>query len=124
MISRFTDFLETDGEKPNRDRDSEFEDENLNHDQLIAKWNQGWDCVLQAVSNLKASDLDRTVYIRGEAHTVLRALQRQVVHYAYHCGQIVFLCKMIRSMDFQSLSIPRGKSKEFNLRSPGEMKGK
>jgi hypothetical protein len=107
MLSRFTDFLTTDGEKEWRNRDGEFIADNLTKDELLNFWNKGWSCVFDALSVLKPEDLLKVVYIRGEEHTVLRALQRQLAHYAYHTGQIVFICKHIRSTGFQSLSIPK-----------------
>jgi hypothetical protein len=113
MLSRFTDFLTTDGEKEWRDRDSEFIDDNSDKKKIFSLWNKGWDCLLSTLQSLKPEDLDKTVYIRGEEHTVIRALQRQLAHYAYHTGQIVFLCKQIRKSEFKSLTIPRGQSKSF-----------
>lgn len=114
MLSRFTDFLTSDGEKPDRNRDQEFIDKNKKRDELIDYWNKGWTCVLTALESLKEEDLMKIVTIRQEPHTVIRALQRQLVHYAYHSGQIVFLCKMIRTSTFTSLSIPKNKSAAFN----------
>lgn len=114
LRSRFTDFLTSDGEKPNRNRDMEFVDPTGNRQEILADWNNGWEILFSTLNNLKDEDLLATITIRNEPHIVLRAIQRQLVHYAYHCGQIVFLCKMIRKSDFQSLSIPRGKSEEFN----------
>jgi len=125
MRSRFTDFLTTDGEKPDRHRDQEFE---MNADatraEVMRRWEEGWACVFSAIETLKPEDVVRTVTIRDEPHTVLQALNRQVAHYAYHIGQIVFLAKHFRSRDWKSLSIPRGKSEEFNRkplpeRTPG-----
>lgn len=115
MRSRFTDFLSTDGEKPDRHRDQEFElTASTTRTEVMQWWEQGWACVFTAVESLKAEDAMRTVYIRNEAHTVLQALNRQVAHYAYHVGQIVFLAKHFRSSEWKSLSVPRGKSEEFN----------
>ncbi len=115
MRSRFTDFLITDGEKPDRHRDQEFElSASTTRTEIMQWWEQGWACVFTAVEALKADDVMRTVYIRNEAHTVLQALNRQVAHYAYHVGQIVFLAKHFRSSEWNSLSVPRGKSEEFN----------
>ncbi len=107
MLSRFTDFLTTDGEKEWRKRDNEFIDEKLTREELITNWNSGWDCLFNAINNLKPEDLLKIVHIRGEENTVIRALNRQLVHYAYHTGQIIYICKQIRKTDFQSLSIPR-----------------
>jgi hypothetical protein len=114
MLSRFTDFLTTDGEKPDRNRDNEFIDEFTSRAELENYWNKGWSCLFQAMESLKEDDLLKTIYIRNESYTVIRAIQRQLSHYAYHCGQIVFLAKQIRSTEFKTLSIARGKSKEFN----------
>ena len=114
LRSRFTDFLTTDGEKPNRNRDIEFENPTGNRQEILADWNNGWEALFSTLNGLKGEDLLNTITIRNEPHSVLRAIQRQLVHYAYHCGQIVFLCKMIRKSEFQSLSIPRGKSEEYN----------
>jgi Protein of unknown function (DUF1572) len=115
MRSRFTDFLTADGEKPDRHRDQEFElTASTTRAEVMQWWEQGWACVFTAVEALKAEDVMRIVYIRHEPHTVLQALNRQVAHYAYHVGQIVFLAKHLRSSEWKSLSVPRGKSEEFN----------
>ena len=115
MRSRFTDFLTTDGEKPDRHRDQEFE---LNgeptRDELLRCWEQGWACVFTTLDSLKPEDLIRTVYIRQEPHTVVQALNRALAHYASHIGQIVFLSKHLGTHNWRSLSVPRGKSEEFN----------
>lgn len=119
MRSRFTDFLTSDGEKPDRNRDQEFElGAPVSREQVMGWWEDGWSRVFEAVEGLKPEDLMRTVYIRGEAHTVLQALNRQVAHYAHHSGQILFLAKLIRKSEWKSLSIPRGKSAEFNAHRP------
>jgi len=115
MRSRFTDFLTSDGEKPDRHRDQEFEiSAQTTRAQLIDMWESGWKVVSDAVTSLKEDDLERKVTIRGEALTVLQALHRAVAHYAYHVGQIVFLAKHIRGAEWKSLSIPRGESEQFN----------
>jgi hypothetical protein len=115
MRSRFTDFLTADGEKPDRKRDQEFEMTGKStRADVMQWWEQGWACVFSALESLTAGDLMRTVYIRQEPHTVLQALNRQVAHYAYHIGQIVFLAKHFRSEEWKSLSIPRVKSEEMN----------
>jgi len=115
MRSRFTDFLTTDGEKPNRDRDREFEmNPATTRADVMGWWEEGWARVFTAIEALKPEDVMRTVTIRGEPHTVLQALNRQVAHYAQHTGQIVFLAKHFRSGEWKTLSVPRGKSKEFN----------
>jgi hypothetical protein len=114
MRSRFTDFLSSDGEKPDRFRDSEFEiTPAITRADVMQWWEKGWACVLAAIESLKPEDVMRTVTIRGEAHTVLQAINRQIAHYAQHIGQIVFLAKHLRSNEWKTLSIPRGKSEEF-----------
>ena len=116
MISRWTDFLTSDGEKPDRDRDAEFRDPRATRAELTALWEQGWRCVFEAMDRLSDADLTREVRIRGEAHSVMQAINRQLAHYAYHCGQIVFLAKHLRSADWKTLTIPRGQSDAFNRR--------
>jgi Protein of unknown function (DUF1572) len=125
MSSRFTDFLTTDGEKPNRHRDQEFEiDARTTRAEVTRWWEEGWARVFSAIETLKPEDVMRTVTIRDEAHTVMQAINRQVAHYAYHIGQIVLLAKHFRSGDWKSLSIPRGKSEEFNRKPiPGREPG-
>jgi len=114
MLSRWTDFLTTDGEKSWRNRDAEFEDAIETKESLLLKWNTGWDCLLDALNNLESSDLEALVFIRGEAHTISEAIQRQLAHYPYHVGQIVFIGKMLSNNNWKSLSIPKGSSKEYN----------
>jgi len=114
MLSRWTDFLTTDGEKPTRDRESEFVNDLKDRTDVLLKWNEGWMCVFNAVEALREDDLLKIIYIRNEGHTVTEALNRQVAHYAYHVGQIVFIGKMIKNEKWQSLSIPRGESDKFN----------
>ena len=117
MLSRWTDFLTTDGEKPERDRDIEFVMlSGTTRDEMLAYWEKGWQCVFDAVEPLGPDDLMRPVKIRGQDHTVIQALNRQLAHYAYHTGQIVFLAKHFKSSDWQSLSVPRNRSAEFNAR--------
>jgi len=119
MRSRFTDFLTADGEKPDRHRDQEFElDPATTRANLTVWWEEGWRRVFAAIESLKPADVTRTVTIRGEPHTVLQAINRQIAHYSYHTGQIVFLAKHIRSSKWRTLSIPRGKSEEFTANSP------
>jgi hypothetical protein len=113
MISRFTDFLISDGEKEWRNRDSEFENDIATRKDLLQKWNAGWKILLDALSSLKAEDLEKTVYIRQEAHSVPEAIQRQLAHCSYHVGQIVFIGKMCAA-NWVSLSIPKGNSSQFN----------
>ncbi|MCA1636339.1 MAG: DUF1572 domain-containing protein [Acidobacteria bacterium] len=115
MRSRWTDFLTTDGEKPDRDRESEFV-ANADEDRraIIERWETGWACVFKAIESLGPGDLMRTVTIRHEPHTVVSAINRQVEHYAHHGGQIVFLSKHLKSGAWQTLSIPRGGATAFN----------
>jgi len=118
MRSRFTDFLNTDGEKPDRNRDQEFEiSADTSRADLMRWWEEGWFCVFSAIETLKPEDLTRTVTIRAEPHTVLQALNRALAHYASHGAQIIFLAKHLRSSQWQTLSVPRGKSEEFNARA-------
>jgi hypothetical protein len=114
MRSRWTDFLTSDGEKPYRNRDTEFEDPPADRAALMAMWERGWRCVFDALEPLTEEDMSRTVIIRGEAHSVMQAVNRQIAHYAYHTGQIVMLAKHFQSSGWRSLSVPRGKSAEFN----------
>jgi hypothetical protein len=116
MRSRWTDFLTSDGEKPNRDRDAEFVDPPATREALLAVWEEGWQCLFRAIEPLSEQDLQRTVTIRGEAHSVMQAINRQVAHYSYHCGQIVFLAKHFQHDEWKSLSVPRRQSAEFNRR--------
>jgi len=116
MRSRWTDFLSTDGEKPDRNREMEFADPPPTRADLLEAWEHGWKCVFSAIEPLSDADLDRTVIIRGEPHSVMQAINRQVAHYAHHTGQIVFLAKHFRHGNWKSLSIPRGKSDDFNRR--------
>jgi hypothetical protein len=109
MRSRWTGFLTTDGEKPDRDRDSEFTAGPHTRAELMDLWDRGWECVCRAIEPLTGADLGRTVTIRGEAHSAMQAIHRQVAHYASHCGQIVFLAKHFRGREWKSLSIPRNR---------------
>jgi len=116
MRSRWPDFLTTDGEKPGRDRDAEFEDPPATREALVAAWEEGWQCLFTALEPLADEDLQRTVTIRGEPHSVMQTINRQLAHYAYHCGQIVLLAKHYRNSEWKSLTIPKRKSAEFNRR--------
>jgi len=116
MRSRWTDFLTSDGEKPDRQRDAEFVDPPSTRVALLAIWEEGWRCLFGALEPLSDEDLSRTVTIRGEKHSVIQAINRQVAHYSYHCGQIVLLAKHFKSREWQSLTIPRKLSAEFNRR--------
>ncbi len=116
MKSRWTDFLTSDGEKTWRDRDAEFDNAALTREGLMQAWDEGWDCVFQALEGLTDADLGRTITIRGEAHSVLQAISRQLTHYAYHVGQIVVLAKHFQGSAWKKLSIARGQSAEFNAK--------
>jgi len=116
MRSRWTDFLTSDGEKPGRDRDEEFSNPPATREALLQLWEDGWQRLLGTLESLSDADLGRTITIRGEAHSVMQAINRQVAHYSYHCGQIVFLAKHLCGDRWQVLSVPRGKSKEFTKR--------
>ncbi len=119
MRSRFTDFLTTDGEKPDRNRDQEFElGPSTTRADLTKMWEEGWTRVFATVEALKPEDVMRKVTVRGEPHTVLQAINRQIAHYAYHTGQIVFVAKHIRSSKWKSLSIPRGRSEDYKTAPP------
>lgn len=115
MISRWTDFLNSDGEKPDRNRDMEFViDPETNKATLMAYWERGWECLFTALEPLRPEDFEKKVLIRGEEHSIIQAMNRQLTHYAYHIGQIVYLAKYFRSAKWISLSIPRNRSAEFN----------
>ncbi len=123
MRSRWRDFLTTDGEKPDRDRDQEFIMEGtLTRQELLRRWEEGFEILFDTLDSLSAEDLGRTVTIRGEPHTVLQAMNRSMMHTAYHVGQIVYLAKHLCGPDWKTLSIPRGKSKEINAMKPEERK--
>src|SRR5688572_4585694 len=111
MLSRWTDFLNTDGEKEWRNRDSEFEEQHMTKPVLIAFWQKGWDCCLDALNALTEEDLLKTIYIRSEALPVVDAINRQLAHYPYHVGQIIYIAKAIKKADWQNLSIPKANSK-------------
>lgn len=123
MLSRWTDFLTTDGEKPWRERDAEFENDLQTRDALMQKWNEGWQCLFNALNSITDADLERIIYIRNEGHTVLEAVNRQIAHYAYHVGQIVFIAKLVKNGDWNTLSIARNKSKDYNDKKFSEEKG-
>jgi len=114
MRSRWTDFLASDGEKPDRNRDTEFVAPPATRAELMRIWNDGWERIFHALEPLSDTDLERKVYIRGEPHSVMQAINRQIAHYAYHSGQIVFLAKQLKGSDWKTLSVPRNKSAEFN----------
>jgi hypothetical protein len=114
MRSRWKDFLTTDGEKPNRDRDGEFTAPPSTRAEVMAMWEQGWDCVFRALGPLTEADLACVITIRGEKHSVMQAINRQLAHYPYHVGQIVMLAKHLNAAKWESLSVPRNRSAEFN----------
>jgi ADP-dependent phosphofructokinase/glucokinase len=114
MLSRFTDFLTSDGEKPWRHRDLEFEESYPDKRAMMDAWEKGWKQVIDTVENLKEEDLSKTVYIRSEGQSVVDAIQRQIAHYAHHVGQILYQAKILKGAEFRSLSIPKGASEQFN----------
>ena len=114
MLSRWTDFLTTDGEKEWRKRDEEFENDISTREELLQKWQEGWSCLFKAHDSISDDDLSRVIYIRNQGHTILEAINRQLSHYPYHIGQIVFIGKMLSDKNWNSLSIPKGGSKEYN----------
>ena len=114
MLSRFTDLLTTDGEKEWRDRDAEFEEQNLSRQQLMDLWEKGWKCCMDTLASLAEEDLLKTIYIRSEGLSVTDAINRQLAHYPYHVGQIIYIGKMIKNEKWQNLSVAKGKSAEFN----------
>ncbi len=114
MISRWTEFLTEDGEKPWRNRDEEFSNKIETREELVQIWEKGWFCLLDALNNLSENDLDKIIYIRNQGHTVLEAINRQLAHYPYHVGQIVYIGKMYQKQGWQSLSIPKGGSNVYN----------
>ena len=124
MLSRWTDFLTTDGEKEWRQRDAEFENDIQDRNELLAKWNEGWDCLFTALNSLTEKNLTDEIYIRNQGHTVLEAINRQLAHYPYHVGQIVFIGKMLVNEKWISLSIPKGNSKEYNAEKFSQEKHK
>jgi hypothetical protein len=113
MLSRWTDFLTSDGEKAYRDRDAEFENDISSKAEMLSKWNEGWKVFLDTLHSLSEADLASPVYIRNQEHSVMEAINRQLAHYPYHIGQIVFIGKLAVA-EWISLSIPRGNSKQFN----------
>lgn len=114
MLSRWTDFLTTDGEKPWRQRDAEFENDINSREELLNEWEEGWNCLFSALDSISDNDLGMIIYIRNEGHTVLEAINRQLAHYAYHVGQIVFAAKVLKSGSWDTLSIAKNKSGEYN----------
>ena len=123
MLSRWTNFLTEDGEKNWRERDKEFEATYNSRTELIEAWENGWNCVFDAISPLIDCDLDKIIYIRNEGHTVAEAIFRQLGHYSYHVGQIVYIGKLIKGDSFISLSIPKGHSANYNKEKFDKDKG-
>lgn len=124
MLSRWTDFLTSDGEKEWRNRDAEFEASIKTERELREKWEAGWACVFQALDSIHEDNFNTTVYIRNMGHTIPEAVNRQMAHYAYHVGQIVFIGRMIKGRDWQSLSIPKGQSAAYNAKKFAQPKRK
>lgn len=114
MLSRWTDFLTSDGEKEWRNRDGEFEQTLKTKEELMALWEKGWNCFFDAINALSPQQLSQIIYIRNEGHTVMEAINRQLAHYPYHVGQIIFYAKMLKQSDWTSLSIPKNKSNDYN----------
>lgn len=114
MLSRWTNFLEEDGEKEWRQRDDEFEVHDYNKQQLLELWEKGWTCFLGALESLKKKDLKKTVYIRKEPLSVIDAINRQLAHYPYHIGQLIYIARIIRNKNWKNLSIPKGQSQQYN----------
>ena len=123
MRSRWTDFLASDGEKPDRDRDAEFEDAALDRDALLARWEDGWSRLFGALESLTEADVERTILIRAQPHTVVEAVNRQLTHYGVHTGQIVLLAKHMAGPAWNTLSVPRGGTAAFNERMMGMKSG-
>lgn len=121
MLSRWTDFLTTDGEKEWRNRDGEFSEDTSTtlsvtekKSEVLKQWNQGWECLFNTLNSLKPEDLSKIIYIRNEGHTALEAINRQLAHYPYHVGQMVFYAKILKKSEWTSLSIPKNKSNDYN----------
>lgn len=114
MLSRWTDFLTSDGEKEWRNRDTEFDATATSRVDVLTMWNKGWECLFTALQSVQPHDMHTIVYIRNQGHTVTEAINRQLAHYPYHIGQIVFIGKMVQDSSWQSLSVPRGKSSDYN----------
>jgi len=114
MLSRWTDFLTTDGEKSWRDRDSEFENDIKTKEELLIKWNEGWTCLFNAIDAIKTDQLSQIIYIRNEGHTIIEAINRQLAHYPYHVGQIIYAAKILKKSSWESLSVPKNGSKQYN----------
>ncbi|MBV7533210.1 DUF1572 family protein [Chitinophaga sp. sic0106] len=120
ILSRWTDFLTTDGEKPDRQRDAEFEADQASQEDIMRQWEEAWQCLTGSLHTVTDADLEKTVYIRNEAHTVIDAINRQLAHVAYHVGQMVYAGKMLLGEQWESLSIPKGQSAAFNKAKFGQ----
>ncbi len=120
MLSRWTNFLTTDGEKEWRQRDVEFEADLASREKILERWEEGWACLFVALESLEEADLEREIHIRAEAHSVMEAINRQLAHYPYHIGQIVYLARMQAGKDWKSLTIPKNMSEEFNREKFGQ----
>ncbi len=114
MLSRWTNFLQEDGEKEWRKRDAEFIDQNFNKVQLLKLWEEGWNCFLEAVKPLSEEDFEKTIFIRSQQLSVIDAINRQLAHYPYHVGQIIYAAKIMKNKNWQNLSVPKGRSAEYN----------
>ncbi len=114
MLSRWTEFLTSDGEKEWRNREAEFDADIKTREELLEKWNEGWDCLFNALDSVNEENFDAIIYIRNMGHTITEAINRQLTHYSYHVGQIVYIGRMIKGNDWESLSIPRGNSATYN----------
>ena len=114
MLSRWTDFLTSDGEKPWRQREAEFDNGSISRDSLLEAWDKGWECLFSTLRSLREEDLSKEIFIRNQGHTVMEAINRQLAHYPYHIGQIVYIGKMVCNDQWQSLSIPRGGTDRYN----------
>ena len=123
MMSRWTDFLTTDGEKPNRQRDGEFINDLQTRAEVMQRWEEGWQCLFNALNSITDNDLGMIIYIRNEGHTVLEAINRQIAHYAYHVGQIVYAAKIFKKGEWDTLSIARNKSADYNNQKFSQEKG-
>jgi len=124
MLSRWTNFLTEDGEKEWRHRDAEFEDSYTTKDEMILAWEKGWQCLFDAITPLTETDLEHIIYIRNQGHTVTEAINRQLAHYSYHVGQLVFVARMIVGNNWQSLSVPKGESSSYNKEKFSKEKGR
>lgn len=124
MRSRWTDFLTSDGEKEWRNREEEFEADIKSRAELLEKWEEGWQCLYDALDSIRPENINQVIYIRNMGHTITEAINRQLTHYAYHIGQIVYIARMIQDQDWESLSIPKGGSAAYNARKFAQEKRK